>query len=141
MKVEKIYYQANFPLQKFIFENIGVTVIVEKGDDAKEVLKAAKRWCESEHIRLHPELYPKKSVVNIPDEVANGQDVDNVLPRMPSIAEILEEGLPVIQTNRKGKARPTIVELKKFENAIKGGDEKALEELERNYQFNTPKKV
>lgn len=60
MRVNEIYYETNFPLaEKFCFEKIGVKLSIEKGDDAKEVLKQARDWTVLRHRELNPHLYPK----------------------------------------------------------------------------------
>lgn len=49
MTIEKIYYQRNFRIGEFLYENIGIGIQVNEGEDALQALDEAKRLCHEYH--------------------------------------------------------------------------------------------
>lgn len=101
MKVEKILYQRIFPLSAYVNEKIGVEMIVEKGDDAYDVLDLAKSIVEDWHKQHHPVPYdpsltPEEQlpVIQLQDERSK-EMVDRIAEAM-SITELaaLKADLP-----------------------------------------------
>lgn len=53
-QIEKVYYQRNFRIGDFLYENIGVGIILQPGEDAKQALDEAKRLSleyHNEHLQ------------------------------------------------------------------------------------------
>ncbi len=52
MKITSLTYRKNFPVSQFIFETIGVEVMVNEGDDPQKILSEAIQWVENQHIPM-----------------------------------------------------------------------------------------
>src|SRR4051812_44887180 len=57
MRDEKVYYQQNFSVGQFLFVNIGVGLIVEKGETAEQVLAEAKKRVHDYFKSDNPHLF------------------------------------------------------------------------------------
>lgn len=52
MNITSITYRKNFPVSQFIFETIGVEVMVNDGEDAGKLLEEAKQFVERQHVPM-----------------------------------------------------------------------------------------
>jgi hypothetical protein len=77
MKIDRIYYQRNFPIGQFLFETIGISIAVNEGEDAEQALDEAKRLVCEYNEKHNPHL----------------QQADAPLPPEPA-------QLPVLQVDR-----------------------------------------
>jgi hypothetical protein len=56
MRIEKIYYQRNFPIGQFLFETIGIGIIVNEGEDPQQALDEAKKLACEYNTANNPHL-------------------------------------------------------------------------------------
>lgn len=109
MQIEKVYFQKNFQVGDFLYEHIGVGVILEAGESAKEALETAMQFVKEQHFEKHKEMYEQMGTKTTLTD---------------------SEGKTVITKRKAG-----IVERQKMDNAFSAGDGKTIEELNKIYDF------
>lgn len=63
-KANKIYYQRNFPIGQFLYEHIGIELIVEQGKTVDETIKEARELVFENHKKNNPQV--EYSEIDIP---------------------------------------------------------------------------
>lgn len=102
MKVEKVYYQRNFPISQFIFETIGIGATIDSDDEYEECLNDLKKKVNEYHYINYPDqLGIHIKVINaekleIADEEINNR-WEGVKEKLHSF-EFLEEAQEYLET-------------------------------------------
>ena len=118
MQIERVYYQANYRRGDFLYENIGIGVLINEGEDAKQALDQAKSLCDEYHLANLPKEQPQpineEKIIQSPKESAE----IGVIAAINSCTE-----LKVLETFQKlAKSKPEFQiaydnQLKKLTNA------------------------
>ena len=78
MQIERVYFQKNFQVGDFLYEHIGVGLILEAGESATEARETARQFTIDQHFLTHKEMYEQRGskVVNVdsPDYVKKPMD-------------------------------------------------------------------
>jgi len=77
MKIDKISYQKTFNLGNYSSERIGVDILLNEGEDAKEALATAKQLVTEYHKENNPQIYEEQHpLYNNIVEVMNAVESD-----------------------------------------------------------------
>ena len=60
MKIDKVSYQKTFNLGNYSSERIGVDILLNEGEDAKEALATAKQLVTEYHKENNPQIYEEQ---------------------------------------------------------------------------------
>lgn len=96
MTIERIYYQRNFRIGEFLYENIGIGIAINEGEDAKQALDQAKDLVEKYHWENvnkdleHQQQEPLRDiqvVKSTPEEQRTADLIADIL-MCPTLAEL-----------------------------------------------------
>jgi len=145
MKILTVKYQKKFPYAKYLNEDIGFEVSVDKGEEPLEVLGKLKELATEFFYSSNPHLAPPENpeISAVPRRklpIANiaHEGEQEFIPNDSKCPEI-EDGVLIIQDsadrNNLKKIKPDMIIIKKLELAIKTNDQKTIDELYENYDL------
>jgi len=86
MRIEKVTYNKLFPTSSFLNERVGVEIILNEGDNAKEALQYAKQLCEEFNKESNPELYKHNETHLTAEEASIAKQIE-IAPTLERLAE------------------------------------------------------
>lgn len=107
MNITSITYRKNFPVSQFIFETIGVEVMVNDGEDPEKILSEAKQWVENHHVPMESmmgtqvrdiEVEPKSKISSFVEAINSSSTLKGVeifrplvtRENIPELTEVFE---------------------------------------------------